>query len=275
MYDNKFLIAEYDGTGNLLRNYFNGAGGDFNPSILYEAGKTYFAIGDHLNTTTAITDINGQKVWSASYTSYGEVTLIVENITNNFRFPGQYFDSESGLYYNVHRYFKNDTGRYLTEDPEKSYKVNLYVYADNDPSNNIDPLGLKVLICKRPLALPWWLDAIGYATFGWDYAIFKAHARHCDIKITSPGYQNWGFFGTDNIGNPPPPPVGGTCKEAIGVGNAESCWDKCVNDAAAAGGNTKYNFFTHNCCHWAKETISKCGLKFPYPNVNWPFNPGS
>ncbi|MBC3339058.1 type IV secretion protein Rhs, partial [Pseudomonas proteolytica] len=61
------------------------------------------------------------------------------------RFQGQYYDRESGLHYNRHRYYNPDNGRYLTPDPVKlAGGVNGYLYAPN-PTGWVDPLGLA---CK-------------------------------------------------------------------------------------------------------------------------------
>jgi len=59
------------------------------------------------------------------------------------RFQGQYFDAETGLHYNRHRYYNPDVGRYLTPDPVKlAGGVNGYRYAMN-PTGWVDPLGLS------------------------------------------------------------------------------------------------------------------------------------
>ncbi|WP_256548053.1 RHS repeat-associated core domain-containing protein, partial [Pseudomonas sp. 24 E 1] len=73
-------------------------------------------------------------------------------VDNPLRFQGQYFDSESGLHYNRHRYYNPDVGRYLTPDPVKlAGGINAYQYVPN-PTGWIDPLGLNTCpgggICK-------------------------------------------------------------------------------------------------------------------------------
>ncbi|NMZ02175.1 RHS repeat-associated core domain-containing protein, partial [Pseudomonas proteolytica] len=62
---------------------------------------------------------------------------------NPLRFQGQYYDRESGLHYNRHRYYNPDNGRYLTPDPVKlAGGVNGYLYVPN-PTGWVDPLGLN------------------------------------------------------------------------------------------------------------------------------------
>ncbi|MDH2081685.1 RHS repeat-associated core domain-containing protein, partial [Pseudomonas atacamensis] len=57
-------------------------------------------------------------------------------------FQGQYFDVESGLHYNRHRYYDPRLGRYLTPDPVKlAGGLNQYQYVPN-PTGWVDPLGL-------------------------------------------------------------------------------------------------------------------------------------
>ncbi|MHC8358168.1 RHS repeat-associated core domain-containing protein [Pseudomonas sp. LB3P81] len=102
---------------------------------------------DHLGTPQELTDYSGEIVWSAKYNAYGKVTYLAfgggEQLEQPLRFQGQYFDAESGLHYNRHRYYDPEVGRYLTPDPVKlAGGLNQYRYALN-PTGWVDPLGLN------------------------------------------------------------------------------------------------------------------------------------
>ncbi|VAW74333.1 hypothetical protein MNBD_GAMMA15-1337, partial [hydrothermal vent metagenome] len=121
------------------------------------AGLLYYAHLDPLGTPQALTDEAGTTVWTAVYDPYGKVMVNEDpdgdgNIIEfNARFPGQYYDQETGLYYNYFRYYDPQTGRYVTADPlgvvpdpnaTQSNLNHLYVYANNNPVNLTDPYGL-------------------------------------------------------------------------------------------------------------------------------------
>ena len=109
-----------------------------------EETKPYHYQLDHLGTPQELTDPKGEIVWSAHYRAYGQISRLDRGkIDNPLRFQGQYFDQESGLHYNRHRYYNPDVGRYLTPDPVKlAGGINAYQYVPN-PTGWVDPLGLS------------------------------------------------------------------------------------------------------------------------------------
>jgi len=65
----------------------------------------------------------------------------------NLRFPGQYFDSESGTHYNFFRDYTANKGRYIQADPiGVEGGVNFYAYVKNNSVNNMDPSGLQSVV---------------------------------------------------------------------------------------------------------------------------------
>src|SRR5271169_3990989 len=99
---------------------------------------------DHLGTPHKMTDTNQAVVWFAYYKPFGAATVTVSTITSNLRFPGQYYDAETGLNYNYYRDYNPVIGRYEEADPIGILKGenHLYAYAGNDPVQYVDPLGL-------------------------------------------------------------------------------------------------------------------------------------
>ncbi|PWK42526.1 RHS repeat-associated core domain-containing protein [Pseudomonas sp. OV226] len=113
---------------------------------------------DHLGTPQELTDYSGDIIWAAQYTAYGRLTRLNRDthqvLDQPLRFQGQYFDAETGLHYNRHRYYNPDIGRYLTPDPSGlAGGINGYQYTRN-PTGWVDPLGLNECPgadgCKRP-----------------------------------------------------------------------------------------------------------------------------
>ena len=108
---------------------------------------------DHLGTPKQLTDSNQVKVWQAHHAPFGKA--IVESDTNldgiptelNIRFPGQYYDEETGLHYNWHRYYSPELGRYISSDPiGLQGGMNTYGYALQNPVQNIDFYGLDTTV---------------------------------------------------------------------------------------------------------------------------------
>jgi RHS repeat-associated protein len=79
--------------------------------------QVYYFHNDRLGTPQVITDETGQVVWKADYDPFGEANVVVQLIENNFRFPGQYYDQETGLHQNWFRDYAPGLGRYVEADP--------------------------------------------------------------------------------------------------------------------------------------------------------------
>ncbi|MBL9046873.1 MAG: hypothetical protein JNK34_06100 [Tabrizicola sp.] len=132
-------IVEYDeATGTLLREYvWNG----WEPVALVEGGTVYYVRADHIGRPVFATNSAGAKVWEASYHHFGGVHTSTGNLPAN-RFPGQWFQSESGLHQNWMRDYDPTTGRYLEPDPLGLIDgASVYGYAGQSPMMNMDPSG--------------------------------------------------------------------------------------------------------------------------------------
>jgi RHS repeat-associated protein len=102
----------------------------------------YYIHADHLATPKVLTDRNQNVVWRAHSTPFGAATTNGK-VTFNLRFPGQYYDRETGFRYNYFRYYDPETGRYITSDPiGLRGGLNTYVYVGNNPLTRIDRTGL-------------------------------------------------------------------------------------------------------------------------------------
>ncbi|CAI2537388.1 Cell wall-associated polypeptide CWBP200 [Serratia ficaria] len=109
-----------------------------------EEQKLYYFHTDQIGTPLEMTDAKGQIVWQATYKAWGSIeTLAVNEVEQNLRFQGQYFDDETGLHYNTFRYYDPQVGRFITQDPiGLAGGDNLYRYAPS-AIGWIDPLGLS------------------------------------------------------------------------------------------------------------------------------------
>ncbi|MBI4847936.1 MAG: RHS domain-containing protein [Nitrospirae bacterium] len=158
------------GDFNIWRRYYGKAPGPGRDST--ESNRIYYYHNDHLGTPMMMTDGSGSTVWQGEFKPLGEPVSISGSITNNLRFPGQYYDVETGLHQNWHRDYMPEVGRYVESDPilqpmidfdvvpnssscsqsKQTWQVpNLlstpqglqpYVYTANNPINFVDPSGL-------------------------------------------------------------------------------------------------------------------------------------
>ncbi|HHN1459415.1 TPA: RHS repeat domain-containing protein, partial [Pseudomonas aeruginosa] len=144
--------AEHDGSGRKLRAQYylwldslplatidadyDAQGKVGNPTLLY-------LHGDHLDTPRLATDASGQIAWQWQSDAFGRGEALSQGSTQvNLRFPGQYYDAESGLHYNYFRDYDPETGRYVESDPiGLAGGLNTYVYVEGNPLAYVDEWG--------------------------------------------------------------------------------------------------------------------------------------
>ncbi|MFW0766979.1 RHS repeat-associated core domain-containing protein [Trabulsiella odontotermitis] len=117
---------------------------------------------DHRGLPLALIDAHGEIAWSAEFDEWGNMLREdnPDSLQQLIRLPGQQYDKETGLYYNRHRYYDPEQGRYITQDPIGLVGgLNPYIYPLN-PATEIDPLGLWAF------AIPAILEGINWLFWG-------------------------------------------------------------------------------------------------------------
>jgi len=103
-----------------------------------------FVMADGLGAPRIITNASGTPVWQWPYqgNTFGEQQP-TGSLSYNLRFPGQYYDAESGLSDNLNRTYDPTVGSYIQQDPAGlAAGMSLHAYVNNDPLNELDSSGL-------------------------------------------------------------------------------------------------------------------------------------
>jgi RHS repeat-associated protein len=123
IYDGDQVIAEYDGSGTLIRKFIYGPGID-EPVRMTAGGSDYYYHFDGLGSVTEITNSSGAVVEKYEYDVYGNTVIkdgvgnvLTESAIGNPYGLGRRLDSETGLYYYRARYYSPELGRFLQKDP--------------------------------------------------------------------------------------------------------------------------------------------------------------
>lgn len=139
------LLAELDKSGKTLVEHI--WLGDQPIAVAY-GGTLYYVFSDQLNTPRLITDTANRPRWSWQSNPFGSTQpnnnpTGLGTITYNPRFPGQYYDAESGLHHNYYRDYDPQSGRYIQSDPiGLRGGLNTYNYVGNNPVMRSDAVGL-------------------------------------------------------------------------------------------------------------------------------------
>ncbi|EEP7473796.1 RHS repeat protein, partial [Salmonella enterica] len=120
-----------------------------------ESRQVWYYHTDVTGTPQEVTAADGTLVWAGYIRGFGENAADISNSGAYFhqplRLPGQYFDDETGLHYNLFRYYAPECGRFVSQDPiGLAGGINLYSYAPN-PIKWMDPLGLHDILADTDI----------------------------------------------------------------------------------------------------------------------------
>lgn len=163
VYDEGGLLLTDNGNGN--PNPTDYVYTDGRPIALVRSGAIYYVHSDQLGTPRAVTAAgSATPVWSWSFAGnpFGEQAP-AGSFANQMRFPGQYFDPESGLDYNYRRDYSAAIGRYVESDPIGiAGDTATYAYAWSRVFTRIDSVGLRGQDTTTPEACCQTPEALAY-----------------------------------------------------------------------------------------------------------------
>ena len=157
------LLAEQQ-TGGSGAGYTEYIWLDHRPVALIREGQLYYIQSDHLGTPRRVIEPNTNTVrwhWPLAGEPFGDHAPDEDpnksgtDFKLNLRFPGQYFDQETGTHYNYFRDYEPGTGRYVQSDPIGLMGGNnTFGYAEFNPTKLFDPFGL--MTCNTyNIGIPW------------------------------------------------------------------------------------------------------------------------
>ncbi len=265
------LLGEYDTAGVAIQETI--WLGDLPVGVIKPATPSgftaYYIWADHLGTPRQITDTSNVSRWEWNHNDPFGNNAPNENPAGagafafNLRFPGQYFDQETGTAYNYFRTYDAPLGRYIQSDPiGLKGGINTYAYVGGNPLIGYDPLGLATFMCTKPL------DALGGAgkkLYGPKSYNPLYHQFLCVTDAagnTSCGGQDRSGSGVapGSPGQPSkdkwPSPGSGQCT----LEDPRKCMDDCVLRKITDTRRPWYAIGPHgtDCQEWADDVVLSC-----------------
>ncbi|WP_261435363.1 RHS repeat domain-containing protein, partial [Serratia ficaria] len=162
------------------------------------SAEIYWYHTDLNSAPLEVSDAAGNLRWSGQYDTFGKLQgQTVEGAARRngaqydqpLRYAGQYQDDESGLHYNLFRYYEPEVGRFTTQDPiGLAGGFNLYAYGPN-PLTWIDPFGLS------------FLEIVGDAatTTGKKFQGAEIYKITSKVKVGDVTFKKGDYFYLDNL----------------------------------------------------------------------------
>jgi RHS repeat-associated protein len=109
--------------------------------------RFHAVVTDPVGTPMELVSASGELLWQRRTTLWGTYFPVPDDgagpVDCPLRFPGQYADDETGLHYNLHRYYDPGTARYISADPLGLEPADHHHGYVRTPLTWIDPLGLS------------------------------------------------------------------------------------------------------------------------------------
>jgi RHS repeat-associated protein len=257
LYDGSDLLEEVDNSGSVLARYTDGPGFD-QPLAMLRSGVTSYYQGDVLGSITSLSSSAGGLARTYTYDSYGKLVASTGAITNPFQYTGREFDSETGTYYYRARYYDENVGRFLSEDPIRFWGgIDFYAYTLNNPANWVDPFGLEVQICQRPL------NSKAFSDYPHTF-VYSTNTKTGYGLGPKPG---WDYLtplskvpGTIERDSPYDPSGKIRPQYQCNAVSKDKCVEDCANRKAldATRKPPSYQLGTYQCDTWANDIVRQC-----------------
>lgn len=136
------VLMEYAANGKLTAAYEYGV---FRESAKINGEQFYYEY-DGKGSVVDLSNTKGKKATTYAYDAYGNVTVSGNNVANPYQYNAEYVDDVTGLQYLRARYYRAETGSFITADTyageiENPLSLNRYTYTHNNPIMGKDPSG--------------------------------------------------------------------------------------------------------------------------------------